>query len=551
MGTLSFEKIRISLMAVFFIVAIIPLALLSRRIILQGEKLIKDKAALHLIDLADGNINSLDRFMQERISDMQVMSNIVAESKKNEDFIRFQIENFKKQYRMYIGIALTDDSGRPLITSHGLSKESIDDIRKYVSEKNDLATETSDVFLTKISKRDVPVFVICSDIEVIEGGLKHLCSIVDFRYVSAILKESEIEGTGEVYIVNKNGYFLSESRFGAKTLKDRTLVVKKDKQSSSAIVIKDYRGHDVFHVQREYGAHSWYIIAEQDTKETLSQIEKLKKETLIYVLLVTVGVLVMSFIVSTLIVNILKSKYEYEKELEFEVVQKDKLAALGLLTAGLAHELNTPLANALLYAQIARSELNGNDLSLLDERLSTIEDEVKHGGQIVKNLLSFSHHTIDDTKSTNVNDVIIRLLTIAGPHGKSRGISLLVDYEKDIPSVKADMSIVQEIITNIVANAIDTTPDGGEIKITTKYIPVIEKIRVDVSDSGPGIPKDIIGKIFDPFFTTKKPGKGTGLGLFICYQMIRRLGGDIKAISICEGTTKTGTTFTIELPVDK
>jgi len=551
MGSLSFEKIRISLIAVFFIVAIIPLALLSRRIILQGEKLIKDKTASHLIDLADGNRNMLDRFMHERIGDMQVMSNMISNSKRNEDFIRLQLENMKRQYRVYIGIVLTDDEGNPVTSSYGISSEAIDYIHKYVTEKNGPAPETSDVFLIRTSTADTPVFAICSDIEGDEGRFKHLCSIVDFRYVSAILKESEIEGTGEVYIVNKNGYFLSASRFGAKTLKDRVPLVQNDKQSSSAIVIKDYRGHDVFHVQRKYGAHSWYIIAEQDTNETLSQIGNLEKETLIYVLLVTVGVLVMSFIVSTLIVNILKSKYEYEKELEFQVVQKDKLAALGLLTAGLAHELNTPLANALLYAQIARGELKENETKLLDERLSTIEDEVKHGGQIVKNLLNFSHHTIDDTKSTNVNDVIMKLLTIAGPHGRSRGISIQVDYEKDIPSVKADTSIVQEIITNIVANAIDTTPNGGEIRISTKYVSLIEKIRIDVSDSGPGIPKDIIGKIFDPFFTTKKPGEGTGLGLFICYQMIRRLGGDIKAISICEGAAKTGTTFTIELPVDK
>ncbi len=550
MTAMNFEKIRISLIAVFFLVAIFPLSLLSRKIVLQGEYLIKEKASAHLIDLAKGNVNALERFMNERINDIQVMSKMVSARGSDRGFVIKQLENMRKQYRIYPGIVLSDSEGRPLIGTKGLTSESILRVERFIKRGGIVSSGVGDVEMLKVSDGTIPAVIICSRLKGAGGGYDYLCGIVDFRYVNKILKESEIGGTGEVYIVNKVGYFLTASRFGARILKDKYSLFLDEREPAPASEVTDYRGHKVLHTQRKVGDYPWYVIAEQDKSETLAQIVRLRKETLFYVFLITVVVFAMSYIVSMLIVNTLKSKYRYEKELEFQVIQKDKLAALGLLSAGLAHELNTPLANALLYVQIAREELKENEHESLDDRLLTIEDEVKHGGEVVKNLLGFSHSAQDGKKSANVNDVISKLLSIAGPHCESKGLLMHVDCEEGIPNVAAEKSTLQEIITNIVVNAIDTMQCGGDIRISTRYIPSIGKIRIDVSDTGPGIPKDAISRIFDPFYTTKKPGEGTGLGLFMCYQMVRKLGGDIKVVSKSEGTEKTGTTFTVELPAE-
>lgn len=130
---------------------------------------------------------------------------------------------------------------------------------------------------------------------------------------------------------------------------------------------------------RKVDGFEWYVIADQDMAKILNRMNALGKEAIVYGILTAMIVFSLAFFISTLIVNILKSKYRYEKELEFQVIQKEKLASLGLLTSGLAHKLNTPLANALLYTQIAREELDegGTETKIIMERLSTVVDEVR------------------------------------------------------------------------------------------------------------------------------------------------------------------------------
>jgi len=300
-------------------------------------------------------------------------------------------------------------------------------------------------------------------------------------------------------------------------------------------------------------AFPWYVMADQDMAEILNRINALESEAVLYGVLTAMIVFVLAFCVSTIIVNILKAKYRYEKELEFQVIQKEKLASLGLLTSGLAHELNTPLANALLYTQIAKEELDESEtkIEIIQERLSTVVDEVRQGSKIIRNLLDFSRHTQSDAQTTDINKTLTKLMGIAGPHCTSKKIKVEKELEKGMPDIKADASTIQAILTNLVANAIEAMPDGGLLRLKTRYVPVLKTIKTEISDSGPGIHKDELIKIFNPFFTTKKQGEGTGLGLFVSHQMARKLGGDIKVISSTrENSINPGTVFTLELPTE-
>ncbi|MCK5162280.1 MAG: histidine kinase, partial [Desulfobacula sp.] len=315
----------------------------------------------------------------------------------------------------------------------------------------------------------------------------------------------------------------------------------------------DYRGERVLQAYQKVDAFPWYVIADQDMAEILNRIKALGREAVVYGILTAMIVFGLALFVSTIIVNILKSKYQYEKELEFQVIQKEKLASLGLLTSGLAHELNTPLANALLYTQIAKEELDesGTGTKIIQQRLSTVVDEVRQGSKIIKNLLDFSRHTQSDAQTADGNKILTKLMDIAGPHCASNKIKVEIEMEKGMPDIKADASTIQAILTNLVANAIEAMPKGGSLGLKTRYVPVIKMIKIEIADSGPGIPKDELIKIFNPFFTTKKPGKGTGLGLFVSHEMARKLGGDIKVISsTSDDSISSGTVFTVELPTE-
>ena len=315
----------------------------------------------------------------------------------------------------------------------------------------------------------------------------------------------------------------------------------------------DYRGERVLQAYQKVDTFPWYVIADQDMAEIVNRIRAMGKEAVLYGLLTAMIVFILAFFISTVIVNILKAKYQYEKELEFQVIQKEKMASLGLLTSGLAHELNTPLANALLYTQIAKEELeeSGTGIETVQQRLSTVVDEVRQGSRIVRNLLDFSRHSQSDAQTNDGNKILTKLMDIAGPHCASRKIEVEIELEKEMPDIKADASTIQAILTNLVANAIEAMPHGGKIRLKTRYVKVLKTVKIEIADSGPGISKDELTKIFNPFFTTKKPGEGTGLGLFVSYEMARKLGGDIKVISSTrDSSVSSGTVFTVELPTE-
>jgi signal transduction histidine kinase len=550
---MNFQRLRILLITAFMAVSLVPSAFLGFKIISQGKAFVKERASTYLEGLAERNAEAVKGFMEERINDVNRLSNIICSLDFDYARLNAHLEQTRAQYEPYLGFYILDESGAAVFTT---SKIPFDFKQLHSSpEKTGAGKDTNQVFMLVRDQEEIPVAAICSPMA--DGFQKpcgSLCALVDFRLVSALLKKSNIEITGEVYLVDETGIFLSDSRFGAKALKDKISVLFMEGGTKGIYETEDYRGERVLQVYRKIDGFSWYVTADQDMAEILSRIRELGHEAMLYGLLTALFVFGLALFASTLLVNFLKAKYRYEKELEFQVIQKEKLASLGLLTSGLAHELNTPLANALMYTQIAREELDetGPDLRTIQERLSTVADEVRQGSRIVRNLLDFSRHTQGDLQRTDANRILTKLMDISGPHCTSRQIKVELALEKGMPDICVDPSTLQAILTNLVANAVEAMPHGGILKITTRYVPVLKIVKIEIADTGPGMDKEELTKIFTPFYTTKKPGEGTGLGLFVSHEMARKLGGDIKVMSSTrESGRKSGTVFTIEFPTDE
>ncbi len=538
----------------FMTVSLVPLASLGYKVISQGETLIKEKSSSYLQGLSTRNAESIKEFMIERANDLNTLSNISCILDFNALGLETYFDQTKAQHRPYLGFFVLDNSGKPVFSNLDVPFDPVQLHAVGESTNAGLGAGVNDVFMFTMGQEQIPTLLSCSLILSNSNTNRgYLCALIDFRRIGSLLRKSNIEATGEVYLVDKKGRFLSISRFGAKALKDNISMNFIAENTQGLYETIDYRGERVLQAYQKVVGFPWYVIADQDMEEILNRIKTLGREVLLYGVLTATVVFVLAFFISTLIVNILKAKYQYEKELEFQIIQKEKLASLGLLTSGIAHELNTPLANALLYTQIAQEELTeaGNENSIIQQRLSTVVEEVRQGSQIIRNLLDFSRHNQNDAQTTDVNKTLVKLMRIAGPHCTSNKITIEKELENGMPEINADASTLQAILTNLVANASEAMPDGGILKLKTRYVPVLKKIKIEIADSGPGIPKDKLIKIFDPFFTTKKQGKGTGLGLFVSHEMARKLGGDIKVISATgDDAINSGTVFTVELPIE-
>lgn len=228
------------------------------------------------------------------------------------------------------------------------------------------------------------------------------------------------------------------------------------------------------------------------------------------------------------------------KEAQDQLVQSTKLAAIGELAANVAHEINNPLTTILGYAELLKEE---EDTEGIKRDLEIIEGESLRAREIVQQLLEFSRKRKLEITEADLKKIIKEVLMLVSPSIKASKIR--VDKElNEIPSVLVDKNQIKQVLLNLINNAIQAMPDGGRLGIKTEVVG--DEIMVSVSDTGMGIPTDVLQRIFEPFFTTKKD-KGTGLGLPISYRIVQEHGGRLEVKS----TPGQGSIFRVVLPLSR
>ncbi len=238
------------------------------------------------------------------------------------------------------------------------------------------------------------------------------------------------------------------------------------------------------------------------------------------------------------------------KELESHLINTEKLASIGTLAAGVAHEVNNPLGVMLGFCDLIIQKTDESTQTFQD--LKVIERQGMHCKQVVENLLSFSRLENGSSEYTDVNACINEVIGVVGHTLEMNYIGLQTELPENLPSGLGDYRQLQQVFMNLVNNAVAAMTDGGELQISTCYETNGRKIAIRFSDNGAGIPAGDMEHIFEPFFTTKPDGEGTGLGLFVSYGIITRYGGTLE----CKSRPSRGggldrepgrTTFTVRL----
>jgi len=248
----------------------------------------------------------------------------------------------------------------------------------------------------------------------------------------------------------------------------------------------------------------------------------------------------------------LEKAYADLRNAQIQLVQSAKMAGIGQLSAGVAHEINNPLGGILGYAQfilskLAKPDFNIEDFKTCREYLNHIERESQRCKKIVENLLTFSRKSPEEFQPLVIKTIMKNTLSMVRHSLESQNIKISVEYAADIPEVKGNANQLQQVFTNFIINAKQAMPQGGQLNI--RALKAIgqdgkENLQIIFQDTGCGIAKENLERIFEPFFTTKGDWKSIGLGLSICYQIIEQHKGRI----IVESEVGKGTTFTLILP---
>jgi signal transduction histidine kinase len=243
-----------------------------------------------------------------------------------------------------------------------------------------------------------------------------------------------------------------------------------------------------------------------------------------------------------------------QKKLEQQLVRADKLASLGMLVAGVVHEINNPLGIIAGYSEALLDRAGDPELNALNafedfpEYLETINNEIFRCKDRLKGLLDFARTSSGNYRKIDING-LIKEVTLLVKHGaKTHNHLIDLNLQREMPETVADPGAMRQLLINIIMNSLYFIGPEGKIVISTSYEKdpcCQDSICIKISDNGKGINRDIIDKIFDPFFSTKAVGEGTGIGLSICHRIVSEHGGTIDV----ESREGTGTTFIINIPV--
>jgi two-component system NtrC family sensor kinase len=530
--------------------AVIPLFVLGIVIYHQFSVSYTAKITDNLKTLTENRCSSIDLFFEERLSQLISLANTHSLEKiKDEDYLNRVFNIIQARSKSFIDLGVIDQEGNHLAyvgpfynILKGVNYKKEDWFNAVMST----GTYISDTFM---GFRKMPHFIIAVTVRE-RNQTWILRATIDSDIIENLVRAGWLGKKGDAFIINRQNILQTTPRFSG------DLLGKPNTPDFSAATSTQV---DQFEVGGESNLFAtgiiknkkWVLVIREDPKEQLTPLLRARFLLALIglggVVLIIIGAI---FTTRAMMQELLRM--ERKKAVSDEIsMQSSKMAALGKMAAGIAHEINNPLAvigekagwmkDLLKSEDISKSE----DFQEFSDAVNRIEYHIVRAKTVTHRLLGFARRMEPVTEKVNINKVLDESIDFLENESRYRSIDIQVDYDPELPLTVSDSAQLQQVFLNILNNAIDAIGKDGEIVIRTKHIKKNHAIAVEISDNGPGIPKEMLTKIFDPFFTTKELGKGTGLGLSISYSIVEKLGGRMIVASE-EGQ---GTTFTIYFPI--
>jgi len=554
---LYYSRLYRKFILITLVSSLVPLLLVGWAINIHYTRFAKDRMVNTIETQVDYHRKIIELFLKERSSKLQ----LVAQTHSRETLREYHnlahvFETLNQESGSITDLGVIDQTGRHLayVGPYDLMDKNYSQALWFrkVMEKG---LYVSDMFL---GFRKVPHFIIA--ITGNEGGEKWILrATIDTEAFRSLVENVRIGKTGEVYLLNPEGIFQTTPRFGGKIMDKASLPMEPMHPGTRTRILDPSPGEGKKgKTPRQIVATAWLrepqwmLVVKQDYDEAFGEVNYANYASLLFLHLCALTILIVSILTTRHLVKVIQRRDAESDQLNRQLMETGKMASIGELSAGVAHEINNPLAIILTEKQILLDmagytpDLNEEFKASLKESLDQIDTQVKRCKRITHNLLRFSRRTKSVIETVDLNDFVKEVVELMEREARSGGIRFIVDLDENLRPVLSDPSQLQQVFLNLITNAIDAH-DGkpyGTIRITSKADEKNHKATLVFADTGSGIPKDNLAKIFDPFFTTKAVGKGTGLGLSICYGIMQRLGGGIRVKS----EAGVGTEFSLTLP---
>lgn len=553
-GDTYYRSLTRNIILIIVGVSIVPLLLITATMRYFFQTSYQDRVIEHIKVLNRKHKQNIDSFLKERLADIAVLKDTNSfEQLSHDDFLREKLKSLQKNSSdTLVDLGIVNDHGIQIAYAgpFDLKKANYAEA-PWFKEAIQQPYYISDVFP---GLRGIPHFIVA--VRGQNGSNWLLRATVDFDKFNSLVENIRLGEAGFAFILNNKGEFQTKPRTDVPPEKTPYLdflspVFGTDRREG-VLRRSVINGEPVLHVMSVLKQGDWVLAMQQTEADAYKELYTVRNVTTVIFFLGVLGIGFVSVILSKRLVKRIKQADQEKEMMNEKVIEAGKLASVGELAAGIAHEINNPVAVMLEEAgwmQDLIADAGPENVPMVDEftrSLNQIKTQGVRCKQITHKLLSFARKTDPIPRKVNVNDVAREAISLCEQRTSSGNVKIHANFAEGLPPIKVSPSEAQQIFINLINNAVDAIESsGGTVKITSKKEG--DFIVVDVADNGPGIPTYLLPRIFDPFFTTKPVGKGTGLGLSICYGIVKKLGGDIT-VNTAEGL---GTTFHVKFPASK
>lgn len=535
------------------IVSFTPLILVGSIILYRFHVSYHEKVEAHLQELVLKHKQTIDSFLKEKLGDIRLQAETFCfEELKDASFLQDRLDMLQQSFGpVFVDLGVVNSQGLqvayagPFRLGEALYFEA-DWFKKAMKTRYFI----SDVFL---GLRGLPHFIVAVRDNWM-GDPWILRATIDFVAFNDFVKNIRIGETGFAYILNREGKFQTKPFFDItqknEPYRDFLKIKEDDPRKVHTVERKDDSGKMIIYVASFLKDGDWLLVYQQNHRDAYMDLYRTIILAITIIVFGAFGIVFAALFLSKRMVNRIAMADREKEMMDKQIIETAKLASVGKLAAGIAHEINNPVAIMVEEAGWIKDLLEEEEFSK-SENLNEFEralKQIKTQGQrckeITHKLLSFARKTDSRVQETQINDLVKELVSLSEQRAKYSKITIHKNLEDNLPITYMAQSEMQQILLNLINNSVDAMEkNGGELTINTYSEGDV--IGIKVSDNGPGIPEANLSRIFEPFFTTKPLGKGTGLGLSICYGIIQKMGGRIDVESVID----SGTTFRIQLPV--
>jgi signal transduction histidine kinase len=546
----DYRKIWTLGISVLIATALVPLLVVTIIHYRLLDKSVDSELRLRTERLASNAKRAITFFLEERLDALRFTVNEISYDRLTDpDHLEEILRNLKLGFGGLTDLSVIDRTGKQLAYAGPYNLEG----RDYSNQRWFIECQQHNFYVSEIFRgyRHVPHIIIAAKSLREDGSFFFIRATLDTERLIRALQSYETGAHAHIFLVNRSGVIQTPAKQHGDIFQKMSLPVPVFSERTRVSIAKDDKGKTLI-VGYAYIftqiADTPFILMVIKHKAGMMQVwHQLRSNINWFVGSGAFVILAVIIITCTLLVNKLFHADKAKAEAMALMEQSNQLASIGQLAAGVAHEINNPLALINETAGYVK------DLFVLKERyrhddeligyIDDILDAVERCGMITSQLLGFARKFEVKIQEVNLKEAISDVLVFHNKEASYRNIKVCVDVPEDMPPIKTDRAKLQQVLVNLVNNAFQALDDGCRLDIEASPAGN-NKIRIAVSDNGCGIPEENLPKIFEPFFTTKKGSRGTGLGLAITYGLVKKLHGEITLKSKLD----EGTTFTITLP---